>query len=142
MSYGHALGPSGLPFEILDLAGWLIGRRVVDGGGMPDESGALQVLSLVSGLPLPSSRDALRARGLAPAALATEVQRARAAGVHALLAGIELVEIAGLTHLHDAQIEADLRAFRAAGAGGLVLSWDLWHIPLERLEMIRRIWGG
>ena len=38
------------------------------------------------------------------------------------------------------QIEADLRALKAAGADGLSLSWDLWHMPLERLEIVREVW--
>ena len=35
---------------------------------------------------------------------------------------------------------ADLDAFRAAGADGLALSWDLWHIPIERLELVRTVY--
>jgi hypothetical protein len=79
--------------------------------------------------------------GLPPEALAAEVRRARAAGVETLLPGIELVEIEGVTHLTRAQIAADLQALSAAGADGLVLSWDLWHIPPERLELVREIAG-
>ena len=41
---------------------------------------------------------------------------------------------------HVASIGADLCAFRDAGADGLVLSWDLWHIPLERLELVHACW--
>jgi hypothetical protein len=125
-----------LPFEILDLANWEIGT------GTTDEPGVLQMLSQALHLPLPSTRDALRERGLLPEALAGEVQRARAAGVRTLLAGIELVEIEGVARLHRAQIEADVRALRVAGVDGLALSWDLWHIPLQRLEWVRRAWEG
>ncbi len=57
-----------------------------------------------------------------------------------LLAGIELVEIPGISELEPAQIEADLRAIQAAGADGLSLSWDLWQMPLERLELVRSVW--
>jgi hypothetical protein len=92
-------------------------------------------------LPLPSTRAALREQGLAPEALALETQRARAAGVSPLFAGVELVEIEGLAQLDPLQIVADLRAFRESGADGLVLSWDLWHIPLERLSLVRTVWG-
>jgi len=136
MTYGHALGPAGLPFELLDLVGWLVGQR-----WSVDESEALKWLSLATGLPLPSTCAALRERGLAPEALAAEVRRGRAVGERPLLAGIELVEIEGVAHVDPQRIAADLRAFREAGADGLVLSWDLWHIPLERLEVVRAVWA-
>jgi hypothetical protein len=135
MTYGHTLGPAGLPFELLYLADWLVDRRGVG------ESQALEWLSQATGLPLPRSRGALRARGLAPAALEIEVRRARAAGIRNLLAGIELVEIEAVAQLNREQIERDVHAFKAAGADGLVLSWDLWHMPLERLELVGAIWA-
>jgi hypothetical protein len=69
------------------------------------------------------------------------VRRGRAAGVNPLFAGIELVEIEGVTQLDREQILADLRAFRRAGADGLVLSWDLWYISLERLDLVSEVWG-
>lgn len=134
MSYGHTLGPAGLPFELLDLADWLVTQTSAS------ESQALAWLSLATRLPLPSSRAPLRADGLTSDALAAEVRQARALGVRTLLAGVELVEVEGITRLNAAQITADLRAFRAAGADGLVLSWDLWHIPLERLELVREMY--
>jgi hypothetical protein len=133
MSYGHTLGPAGLPFELLGIADWLCSQRSVG------EAEALEWLSLATRLPLPFTRAALRANGLASEALAAEVRRGRDTGVGTLLAGIELVEIEGVTRLNQAQIAADLDAFRAAGADGLVLSWDLWHIPLERLELVRSV---
>ncbi len=134
MTYGHALGPAGLPFELLDLAGWLVSRWPLG------EAEALALLSGATRLPLPSTRAALGKDGLAPEALAAEVRRARAAGVSTLLAGIELVEIEGVVRLDRTQITADLCACREAGADGLVLSWDLWHIPLERLDLVREVW--
>ncbi len=82
----------------------------------------------------------MRERGLPPEALAAEVKRSRAAGVGTLLAGIELVEMEGVTRLNPTQITHDLHALRDAHVNGLVLSWDLWHIPLERLELVRRVW--
>jgi hypothetical protein len=135
MSYGHALGPASLPFELLDLADWLVDERSVN------ETQALEWLSLATHLPLPPTRAALAERGLAPEALAAETQRGRAAGVSPLLAGIELVEIKGVAQLDRQQIVADLHAFYNGGADGLVLSWDLWHIPLERLDLVRAVWG-
>jgi len=135
MTYGHALGPAGLPFELLGLADWLVTQQLVS------EAQALELLSQATCLLLPASRTALRKRGLAPEALTTETRRACAAGASTLLAGIELVDIEGVARLNQAQIAADLGAFRAAGADGLVLSWDLWRIPLERLDLVRAVWS-
>jgi hypothetical protein len=134
MSYGHTLGPAGLPFELSALADWIVGS------GFAGENEALTWLSRGTRLPLPGTREALRQSGLAPEALAAEVRRARSDGVGTLWAGIELVDVEGVTRRGRTQIEADLRAFRAAGAEGLVLSWDLWHIPLERLDLVRAVW--
>lgn len=131
MSYGHTLGPAGLPFELLNLAGWLVGERAWG------EFEALELLSSAARLPLARTRSALQREGLGPKALTAEVRRARAAIVGTLLAGIELVEIDGVTNLTRGQIADDLDAFRCAGADGLVLSWDLWHIPLRWLELVQ-----
>ena len=135
MVYGHTLGPAGLPYELLNLAGWLMGRQRANGRQV------LGWLSQAARLPLPAACADLRERGLAAEVLALETRRGRAAGVNRLLAGVELVEIEGVTRLDPPQIVADLEAFREAGADGLVLSWDLWHIPLERLDLVRTVWG-
>jgi hypothetical protein len=55
-----------------------------------------------------------------------------------VLAGFELVEIEGVTQLNPAQISADLAAVRRAGVAGLSISWDLRHIPLNRLEQVKK----
>lgn len=135
MSYAHTLGPAGIPFELLGLADWLMDRQGVS------EPDALDWLAQATRLPLPHSRVELRERGLSPEALAAQVKRGRAARVGTLFAGIELVEMEGVTHLNQAQITNDLRAVRGAAPDGLVLSWDLWQIPLERLELVRAIWA-
>jgi hypothetical protein len=135
MSYGHTLGPAGLPFELMDLASWLTKRAQVS------ERGALEWLAQATRLPLPTSRDALRANGLPPIALAAEMKHARSLGVSNLLAGIELVEMEGVTRLNEAQITADLLAIQSCGVDGLVLSWDLWHMSLERLRVVSQVWG-
>ena len=135
MPYAHTFGPAGVPFELLSLADWLIERQSIG------ELDALEVLSQAARLRLPSSRAALRERGLPPDALATEVKRGRASGVSTLFAGIELVELEGVTRLDRTQITDDLCALHEAGADGLVLSWDLAHIPLERLELVRAVWS-
>ena len=134
MSYGHTMGPAGLPYELLGLADWLVETVGTD------EAEALAWLSRASGLELPPTRKALFEQGLSPRALAAETHQARRAGVHNLLAGIELVDLEGVTRLTKSQVEADLRAFRTAGADGLVLSWDLRHIPPERLSQVRQAW--
>ena len=134
MSYGHTLGPAGVPFELLGLADWLIEQHGVS------EPQAFALLSSATQLPLPPDRDRLRAHGLPPEALMREAQRARQAGVRTVLAGIELVELEGVVQLHDSQIAADVASFREVGADGLALSWDLWAIPLDRLSLVRAAW--
>ncbi|MBN2392308.1 MAG: hypothetical protein JXR84_16385 [Anaerolineae bacterium] len=131
MTYLHTIGPAGLPFELLDLAQWLIEKKSVP------EDQALTWLATATQLPLPATREALREQGLPSAALAIEVNRARAAGVHPLWMGIELVEIPGVSHLDPTRLEHDLATLRTTDVDGLVLSWDLWHIPLERLEQVK-----
>ncbi len=134
MSYGHVLGPAGIPFELLGLAGWLVAQSAVG------EQVALQMLSALTHMSLPRSRALLRRGGISPQALAAEIHLGRGMGVSRLLAGIELVEMSGVVRVNHAQIRADLSAFLAAGADGLVLSWDLWHIPIERLDLVREVW--
>jgi hypothetical protein len=134
MSYGHTYGPAGLPFELLGLAEWLIAQC-----GIAPTS-ALHMLTRASGLALPQTRADLRATGVAPHALASEVQRAHARGVEPLLFGIELVDIPGVAELEAQQIRADLRAIRAAQPHGVAISWDLRFIALERLKLLREEW--
>jgi hypothetical protein len=135
MTYGHTLGPAGVPFELFGLARWLVES------GSAREAEALDWLAQAARVPLAASLDTLCERGLSPDALAQETRRARAAGVGNLLAGIELVDLEGVTRLDEGQIAADLRALREADPDGLVLSWDLWRIPPERLEIVRRVWS-
>jgi len=134
MTYAHALGPAGLPFEVLAISDWQVARAGQSAGR------ALAQLSKWTGLPLPPRPDSLLVQGLPPEALYIEIRRARAAGVRNLLAGVELVEIEGIAELNEEQISNDLRACFAAGPDGLVFSWDLWHIPPERLDLARHIW--
>ena len=136
MTYGHALGPAGLPYELSRCAEWLIDRS------HGSETETLACLADAAHLPLPPSLAALQERGLPSEALGQEVRRGRAADVKTLLAGIELVDLEGVTHLTGAQISADLHAFHAARPSGLALSWDLWRIPLERLDTVRAIWNA
>ena len=56
------------------------------------------------------------------------------------LAGMELVELEGVTSLKPEQIRSDLIAVKRSGAAGLALSWDLLHISLERLDQVRQVY--
>ena len=135
MVYGHAFGPATLPFEFADLVNWLIRSREIT------EDLALMEVAKISSFPLPRSVSALKDSGFPPETLAAEVALGRQMGrVNQLLAGIELVEMSGISELNSAQIEADLHAIKNAGADGLSLSWDLWQIPLERLNLVNSAW--
>jgi len=130
MTYIRAFGPATIPFEVSGLINWL-----VTAGGV-DEPTALTWLAEATGWDLPHRGEILR-RGLSSFAILTaEINRGRAACSRRLLAGVELVEMPGVSELSSEQIKADVAAVRAAGVDGLVLSWDLWHIPLERLELL------
>ena len=130
MSYGHVMAPAGLSYELLGLADWVVERHGIS------MSEALSFISAASGLPLTDDREGLIERGLSSEALALEAQRARQLGVITILAGMELVDLEGIARLNDQQIRRDYLAFEQAGVDGLVLSWDLWHIPLERLQLV------
>ena len=137
MSYAHTLGPAGLPFELLGLY-----DELTRGAGL-DESAALACLGQATGLPLPATRQELELQGLSPQALESELRRGVAATATVActapaLAGFELVEIAGVAQLNPAQISTGLAAVRRAGVAGLSISWDLRHIPLDRLEQVKK----
>jgi len=133
MSYAHTLGPAGLPFELLGLLDYLIAAGL-------SEPEALSFLAKSAGLPLPTPRRELAGVGLSAGALAMEAGRGAQAARCLVLAGVEMVEIAGVTHLRHPQIQADLAALRAAGLVGLSISWDLWHIELNRLDLVRQVY--
>jgi hypothetical protein len=54
------------------------------------------------------------------------------------MAGVELVQKKGVTRLDPRQIKADLKGVKRAKPAGLVLSWDLLDIPLDRIELVRQ----
>lgn len=132
MSYGHTLGPAGLPFELLGLCDWLTRKGV-------SETSALANLSDAAALLLPARRDLLHSQGLASQAIESEIRHARAAGVRRLWVGVALVDMPQVNPVSDEQITADLDACREAGANGFALAWDLWHIPPQRLDSVRCI---
>jgi len=129
MTYLRAYGPATIPFELLGMANWLVTA------GM-SEMDALYYLGAASDWSLPGSFTVVRYGGLGEAILTNEIQRARAAVDCELLAGIELVEMAGISELRENQIQADLRALAASGPDGLALSWDAWLIPSQRLDLV------
>jgi hypothetical protein len=131
MTYPRVFGPAGLSFELLDLLDWLLRSGL-------DESHALHILEETTGLNLPLSRAGLRKDGLSSASIAREIGRSHDLGLPNPLAGIALVEVPGIHDSTRTQLEADLQASRKAT--GLVLSWDLWQIPLETLDLVRQVW--
>ena len=132
MSYAHTLGPAGIPFELLGLFDYLTTAT----GENP--SSILANMSEAIGLPLPEERPALEKDGISASFLEAELRRGVAASSIPVLAGIELVQIEGVANLNATQIANDLAAVRRTGVTGLSISWDLWDIPLERLELVRR----
>jgi hypothetical protein len=132
MTYGHTLGPSGLPYELLGLAEWL------ETGSSPDAS--LKLLADATRIALPSTRLELQQNGIPPAALSAEIRRGRASGCHRLLAGAALVELDEANAMTYTQARAEVRALLAGGADGLVLSWDLRWISSSRLRLTNLEW--
>ena len=59
-----------------------------------------------------------------------------------VLAGMELVDLKGVTNLNPDQIRSDLSGLKRSGSSGLAISWDLLHIPLERLSLVRQVYRG
>lgn len=133
MTYAHAMGPAGLPFELMGMAAFL-----QDQDGM-SENGALAFLEELAGFPLPRTYQNLRRKGLPAAALVAEARRARGLGARPLFMGLELVDLPGVCELKTDQIRRDWQAVLKAGVEGVVLSWDLWRMPLERLQLVSDI---
>ena len=94
------------------------------------------------GFPLPISYMSLEKNGLSPFALEEEVRRGVEACSVPALAGMELVELEGVTNLNPDQIRSDLSGLKRSGSAGLAISWDLLHIPLERLSLVRQVYLG
>jgi hypothetical protein len=136
MSYAHTLGPAGLPYELLGLFDHLIRTTHLK----PPE--AMRWMSNCFGLPLPAARDTLEEDGFSPSALEREVRRGVEACTVPVLAGVELMQLEGVTHFRQDRFIADLESLKRAGAAGLAISWDLLHIPLERLDLVRRFYYG
>jgi hypothetical protein len=136
MTYTHTLGPAGIPFELSGLLHYLTTTTNLR------ERQAILFLSQSIGLTLPANRLSLEENGLATDALETEVKRGVKVCSCPVLAGIELVELEGVTRLKPDQIRADLIGVKRAGPAGLTISWDLLHIPLDRLDLVRLAYFG
>jgi Putative glycosyl hydrolase domain len=135
MTYAHTFSPAGIPFELSGLLRFLSSAEL-------SERQALDWISQSLDLPLPQNRVSLEADGLSAIALESEVLRAVTALSVPVLAGIELVELEGITRLNPIQIEMDLLAIKGANPAGLALSWDLRHIRLDNLRLVRRAYYG
>lgn len=129
MTYARALAPASIPYEVMGLADMLISA------GDETEQEALELLAAATGWPLPRSRLELRQGRLPASILTEELRRGRAATQHRLLAGIELVEMPQVAELSPRQIRIDAQAVRLGRPDGVVLCWDLWHIPADRLDL-------
>jgi hypothetical protein len=136
MAYAHTFAPAGIPFELTGVLHYLSTTTRLS------ERQALVFISQSIGLPLPESRVLLEKTGLSTIALEKEVKRGVDACSVPVLAGIELVDLEGVTRLNPDQIQADLTAMKRAGSAGLAISWDLLHIPLDRLDLIRKVYLG
>ena len=123
MTYPRVFGPAGLPFELNAVSKWLKNSYNLD------ENERAELVGKASGLPV--AKDGLDAQSVA-----YEIQRGREMGVTDLLAGIALVELEGIHEPTLEQVQEDLHA--CYGSDGLVLSWDLWHIPHEYLAAVAR----
>lgn len=135
MLYGHAFGPATLPFELKNLLNW--SRANLSG----DKSWAFRNLCGITINPSKKLLGSILDQEISPDNIADEYTRGRKmAGGSKLLGGIELVEIPGVSELNSNQIIADINALRAVDADGLSISWDLWQIPLDRLELAGSVW--
>ena len=102
---------------------------------------AMHCLADALDLPLPLQRKTLREKGLSPSALQAEIRRGCLSTPTPVLAGLELVELAGVTNLETDQIRADHQAVRAAAPAGLALSWDLRLMSNELLDLVSSLWS-
>ena len=132
MTYGHTFAPAGLPFELSGFIRYLTHMTPLD------ERQALDLVRNSANLPLPEDVHSMETLGLSSSALQQEVVRAVATIGSPVLAGIELADLQGVTQLTSPQIQADLAAIKRARPAGLAISWDLWHIPLDKLELARK----
>jgi hypothetical protein len=135
MTYAHTNAPAGLPYELSGLVRFLTQRTSLD------EEQAMSMIAECISLPLPG-RQSFQCDGLSPVALEREVRRGVQITSAPILAGVELVDVPGVTHLHPAQIRQDLAAIKRANPAGLAISWDLLIIPLHWLDLVAQVYFG
>jgi hypothetical protein len=136
MTYIHTHAPAGLPYELAGLLHFLTSTTRLR------ESQALELISQCTGLPMPATLQGLTAQGLHPALIGLELQHGLQATSAPILAGLELVDLPGIVSLNPGQIQADLASIRHQAPHGLAISWDLLHIPLDRLELVAQVYFG
>jgi hypothetical protein len=134
MTYAHTFAPAGIPYELSGLVHHLFTTTHLR------EEQALDWMGESIGLTLPISRMSLEKDGLSTFALEDEVRRGVEASSVPVLAGMELIDLKGVTNLNPGQIRSDLTGLKRSRAAGLALSWDLLHIPFERLDLVRQVY--
>jgi hypothetical protein len=132
MTYPRVFSPAGISFELSGLSKWLINTGL-------SENEAMHLLADACKLPIPANEAELEHLGLGSETISREIQHGYELGITYLLAGIAMVQLPNIHQSSLEQIQADLDASRSAD--GLVISWDLWLIPLEYMEQIRSLWS-
>jgi hypothetical protein len=133
MTYAHTFAPAGLPYELSGLIHYLTSTTHLS------EAQSLELVSQITGLQLPSNVGSLKTDGLSPASLENELRRGIEACSVPVLAGMELARLGGITSQNPRSIQADLVGLKKANPAGLAISWDLLHIPLEWLDLVRQV---
>jgi len=134
MTYRAAAGPAGLPLEIACL--WKALRELDPQG---NGRSARLLLDRLFPWGLPAVESDLLKNGLPAAVIASELaslRRMPLAPSTRVCAGIEAVQIPSFgIHVTPRELEASLQA--AVGlADGIIVSWDLRHVPEENLRLI------
>lgn len=130
MTYPHAFGPAGLPYELRGLVNWLSDKYgILKDDGVQFTSQASQI-------------ETSPENGCPSSVIQHEIGLAKTKSDVPLFAGLALVYMENVHSANDVQIRADLLACESARPDGLTLSWDLWLIPPKRLEMIAKIFTG
>jgi len=134
MTYIHTLAPAGLPYELMGLLRYLTHTTHLT------RVKVLDTIGRELKLPMPPDPNTLETQGLSPEALGVEIKRGLERISSPVLAGIELVDLPGITNLNPTQIREDLAAIKLAHPAGLALSWDLLHISQDNLKLVREMY--
>jgi hypothetical protein len=134
MIYPHVFGPAGLPYEVLCLANGLNQTYRLPLGE------SLSLIAQACGLQVPQDVEILKRDGFGVETIQQEISRIKKNREVPIYAGVALVQMENIHSVDDNQIQEDILANQATDVAGLVISWDLWHIPTERLQMLRNIY--